>query len=139
MISIRLLVAALVYAGAALLIIELIIHLAERKLNLLAKLPPDLLEDITAGFFVSKFIMQLAFLVVIPTIAYSWFYLVIPLYGTRAGVGMAVFIFLLGIVPYSSSLFMRVKLPMAYTLFHMAGYFVKIVVVYGIIAYLYIL
>ena len=84
MISFHLMLAALLYAGLALLVIELIIHLVERKLNLLRTLPADMLEESTAGFFVSKYIMQLAFLVVVPTVAYSWFYMVVPLYGIRA-------------------------------------------------------
>jgi hypothetical protein len=139
MISFRLLLACLLWGGAALLVIEIIFYLIEKKLALLKNLPKEILEETGAGFFVSRYIMQLAFLVVVPTVVYSWFYVLIPFYGVRAGVALAVFIFILGIVPYTASMLTRVKLPLAYMLFQLAGYLIKIIIVYGIIAYLYIL
>lgn len=139
MINQRLLLTALLWAGAALLVFELIWYQIERKLKLLKNLPRELLEDTGPGFFISKFIMQLAFLVVVPTVAYSWFYVLVPFYGVRAGVALAVFIFVLGIVPFAVTVLMRIKLPLSFMLFQMAGYLLKIIIVYGIIAYLYIL
>jgi hypothetical protein len=139
MISFRLLLAALFWSGLALLIIELIWHFLEKKLALLKNVPSEMLEETGIGLFVSRYIMQLAFLVAVPSVIYSWFYVMVPFYGLRAGVGMAVFIFILGIVPFSVSVLIRIKLPLAFTLFHMAGYLIKTIIVYGIIAYLYIL
>jgi hypothetical protein len=139
MISFRLLLAALLWAGAALFVFELGWYFLERKLALLKRLPPEMVEDNSAGYFVSRFIMQFAFLVAVPTLAYSWFYVQIPFYGVRAGVATAVFLFLMGIVPYSIMLFMRLKLPLAFTLVQLAGYLLKLIIVYSIIAYLYIL
>jgi hypothetical protein len=52
---------------------------------------------------------------------------------------MAVFIFILGLVPFSVSVLMRIKLPLAFVLFQMAGHLIKTIIIYGIIAYLYIL
>lgn len=139
MISFNLLMASLFWAGLALFVIEILWYLLEKKLALLDSLPRELLEETGVGYFFSKYIMQLAFLVAVPAVAYSWFYVLIPLYGLRAGVGMAIFIFILGLVPFSVSVLMRIKLPLAFVLFQMAGHLLKTIIIYGIIAYLYIL
>lgn len=139
MINQRLLLAALLWAGLALFVFELIWYFIEKKLGLLKNVPQQVLEETGLGFFISKYIMQLAFLVVVPAVAYSWFYVLVPFYGIRAGVGMAVFVFVLGIVPFAVTVLMRIKLPLSFMLFQMAGHLLKIIIVYGIIAYLYIL
>lgn len=137
MINQKLLLTALLWAGAALFIFEIIWYQVERRLKLLNHMPSQILEDTGPGFFISKFIMQLAFLVVVPTVTYSWFYVLVPFYGVRAGVAMAIFIFVLGVVPFAVTVLMRIKLPLSFMLFQMAGYLLKIIIVYGIIAYLY--
>ena len=139
MINERLLLTALLWAGLALFVFELIWYFLEKRLALLKNLPPQILEDSGLGFFISKYIMQLAFLVVVPTVAYSWFYVLVPFYGVRAGVSMAIFLFVLGIVPFSVTVLMRIKLPLSFMLFQLSGYLLKIIIVYGIIAYLYTL
>jgi hypothetical protein len=139
MISFELLLAALVWAGLALLVMEVIWYFLEKKLALLRSLPSELLEETGMGYFISKYIMQLAFLVVVPTVAYSWFYVLVPFYGLRAGVGLAIFVFILGLVPFSVSVLMRIKLPLAFVLFQMAGHLIKTIIIYGIVSYLYIL
>jgi hypothetical protein len=139
MISIRLVLAALLWAGLALFLFELCWYFLEKKLALLKNLPQQILEETGFSYFVSRFVMQLAFIVVVPTVVYSWFYVLVPFYGIRAGIAMAVFLFILGIVPFSMTVLMRVKLPLAFMLFQMAGYLLKIIIVYAIIAYLYIL
>ena len=139
MISIGLLLAAILWAGLALLLFELCWYVLEKKLALLKNMPQQILEETGISYFVSRFVMQLAFIVVVPTVVYSWFYVLVPFYGTRAGIAMAVFLFVLGIVPFSMTVLMRVKLPLSFMLFQMAGYLLKIIIVYAIIAYLYIL
>lgn len=139
MINVRLLLAALFWAGAALFVLEVAWYFLEKKLALLKSLPREILEETGTSFFVSKFVMQLAFLVAVPTVVYSWFYVMIPFYGIRAGVAVAVFIFVLGIIPFATSVLMRIKLPVAFVLVEMTGYLVKIIIIYGIIAYLYVL
>ena len=139
MISFQLLLTTLFWAGLALLGFEILWYNLENRLSLLKHMPPELLEETGLGYFISKYIMQLAFLVAVPSVAYSWFYVLVPFYGVRAGVGMAVFIFVLGLVPFSVSVLMRIKLPLAFVLFQMAGHLIKTILVYGIIAYIYIL
>ncbi len=139
MISVRLLLACLLWAGAALFVFELLWYLLEKKLRLPTRLPPEFLEERGSGYFFSRYLIQLAFLVVLPSVAYSWFYVLVPFYGVRAGVSLALLLFMLGIIPYAATFFLKVKLPLAFTLFQMAGHLLKLLLVYGIISYLYIL
>ncbi len=139
MISIELLITSLLWTGGALFVFELLWYWLEKKLALLNRLPAEILEETGIGFFVSKFIMQFAFLVVVPTAVYSWFYVMLPFYGIRAGMAVALALFILGIMPFTISILMRVKFPVSYILFQLAGYLLKLLLVYGIIGYLYIL
>jgi hypothetical protein len=139
MISVKLLLACLLWGGAALFVIELIWYFLEKKLNLTAKLPPEMVEAMGSGYFVSRFVSQFAFLVALPAVVYSWAYVLIPFYGLRAGTVLALYLFVMGIVPFSTIYVMRIKIPLAYTLFQLAGYLIKLVLIYGIIAYLYTL
>ncbi|MDD4052890.1 MAG: hypothetical protein PHR28_13470 [candidate division Zixibacteria bacterium] len=139
MISIKLFLACLVAGGAALFAIESIWYILEKKLDLTAKLPAEMVEAMGSGYFLSRLVSQFAFLVALPAVIYSWAYVLIPFYGVRAGMVLALYLFIMGIIPFSSVFLMRIKLPLAYTLFQLAGYLVKLIVIYGIIAYLYIL
>lgn len=139
MISFKLLLACLFWGGLALLIFEIIWYQLERKLTLLKRLPPELVEETGLGYFISKFIMQFSFLVAVPGAVYSWFYVLLPFYGARAGMAVAMALFLLGILPFTIAVLLRVKLPLSYVLFQLAGYLLKLLLVYGIIGYLYIL
>lgn len=139
MIRLNLLITSLIWAGGALFIFELIWYQLEKKLDLLHKIPAELLEETGVGYFISKFIMQFAFIVIVPTAAYSWFYVMLPFYGIRSGMAVALVLFILGIMPFTVSILMRVKLPVSYILFQLAGYLLKLLLIYGIIGYLYIL
>jgi len=129
----------LFWAGLALLVYELIWYYLEKKLTLLARIPSEFLEETGPGFFVSRYIMHFAFLVALPTAVYSWFYVMVPFTNLRAGLVLALGLFILGIVPFAVSLLMRFKIPLSYTLFQMAGHLIRLIIVYGIISYLYIL
>lgn len=139
MISFSLLVACLVWGGLALLIFEIIWYQLEKRLALLKRLPPELIEETGLGYFISKFIMQYSFLVAVPGAVYSWFYVLLPFYGARAGMAVALVLFLLGILPFTIAILLRIKLPLSYILFQLAGYLLKLILIYGVIGYLYIL
>lgn len=139
MISLPLLGACLLWGGVALFVFDLIWYFLEKKLDLTAKLPPELMEPYGPGYFISKYMTGFAFLVALPSVLYSWAYVLVPFYGLRAGIVLALYLFVLGIIPYSVILLMRIKIPLAYTLFQLAGYLMRLLVIYGIIASLYVL
>jgi len=139
MINMNLVLTSLFWCGLALLVFELIWFGLERSLDLLKKLPSELVEKASWGYFFSRYILQLSFLVLIPTAIYSLFYMLLPFYGTRAGVATALALFVLGIIPFALSIFLRMKLPLSYILFQMAGFLLKLLLIFGIIGYLYVL
>lgn len=139
MISLSLLLACLLWAGLALLVFEIIWYLLEKRLKLLSKLPEELKETTGSGYFFSRFLMNLAFMVVLPSVVYGWFYVLVPFYGVRAGVSLAMLIFMLGIVPFTATIMFRVRLPLSFILFQLSGHLLKLVLVFGVIGYLYIL
>ena len=139
MISLNLVLACLIWGGAALVVFEVFWYYLEKRLNLLKHLPAELREASNVGALVSRIVIQMAFMVAMPAIGYAWFYILVPFYGTRAGVGMAIFLFMLGIIPFVMSLLMRIRLPIAFMLFQLAGHLLKMIIIFGIIAYLYVL
>ncbi|UCD64780.1 MAG: hypothetical protein JSW34_04915 [Candidatus Zixiibacteriota bacterium] len=129
----------LVLGGVYLIIVTLIMEFLTRRLSLFKGFPDPLVEKISGGWLVLLMIMEFLFFVVIPTVSYSFFYLVMPFSGIRAGMAGALYAFTLGAVPIVMGLSMRIKLPMPYLLFLLLSYLVKLGGAMVIIAYLYVL
>jgi hypothetical protein len=84
-----------------------------------------------------NFVMEFLFYVVIPTIIFSFFYVVIPLSGIRAGLAAAVLAFLLGATPVLMGLSVKIKLPMPLVLFGLLSHLIKLGGAMALIGYLY--
>lgn len=139
MISLPQMLYTLLWAGLALLIFESLWYVLENRLNLLGKLPAELVEPPNLSLLISRYIMQFAFLVVAPTIIYGWVYILLPFYGVRAGIASALILFVMGAVPFSVIIMSRIKLPLSFILFQLAGHLLRLILVFGIISYIYIL
>ncbi|UCG62459.1 MAG: hypothetical protein JSV52_04015 [Candidatus Zixiibacteriota bacterium] len=139
MISMSQMVYCLVIAGAYLLLMSLILEFLSRRLKLLGNFPPQLVEVTGVGWFVTFFIMEVLFFVVIPTVSYSFFYLIVPFSGVKAGLAATLFAFTLGAVPIVMGLSVRLRLPMQYLLFSLLGYLFKLGGAMVIIGYSYTL
>jgi len=126
-----------VLSGVYVLIVSLLLHFVERRAGFARDVPPDMIEHTGAAWFVVNFIMELLFYTIIPTIAYAFFYLVIPLSGIKAGLAAALVAFTLGGVPIMMTFSVRVKLPMPYMLFMLLSYLIKIAGSLAVIGYLY--
>jgi hypothetical protein len=137
MVSVGLLLACVVAAGAYLLAVSILLVLAERRFGFTRGVPVDLLETTGWVWIGMTFLMELMFFVVIPSLAYSFFYVVLPFSGVRAGMAAALFAFLLGATPALMGLSVRVKLPMPFLLFLLFSTLVKVAGCMGIIAWLY--
>lgn len=135
--SYKLLVYCLVGSGFYLLIVSGILWLLEIRAKFWRGMPEELLEDTGGAWFVINYIMEVLFYVIIPTIAYAFFYLVIPLNGVRAGIAVTLIAFTLGAVPILMSMSVRVKLPMSYLLYLLLAYIIKLGGSLAIIGYLY--
>ncbi|MBU8932508.1 MAG: hypothetical protein KOO62_00735 [candidate division Zixibacteria bacterium] len=126
-------------AGAYLLVLSVLWHWLENILNITRGVPDDLLEPTGPGLYVVNFLTEFAFFVAVPTMAYSFLYVVLPFDGIRAAVAVALLVFTLGAVPTLMGLTVRLKLSMPYLLFFLFGYFLKLAGSLIIIGYIYLL
>ena len=136
-VSFELLGYCLLFGGIYLLLIGLIWNRFEKFVPVLTNFPTTLLEPKGVGWFVSSFIIEFIFFVLIPTVVYGWFYTIIPFSGVRGGGVVAFFIFLIGMVPLSLLILFRIRIPVVYLLFQLLGIFLKLVGSLFIIGYLY--
>ncbi len=139
MISMKLTLYCLVAGGAYLLLISFLLEVIGRGLRISRGIPTDLLENVGWPWFALNYSMEFLFFVFIPTLAYSSFYLILPLSGIRAGMAGALFAFTLGIVPALMGLAMRLKFSMPYLLYFLLGLLLKLGGAMTIIAYIYAL
>lgn len=137
MVSTQLLIYCLLAGAAYLLVISLLMETLGRKLKLEAGVPETLVEPFAWPWFVMNFMMEGLFFVAIPTLAFAFFYFILPLTGVRAGMAATLFCFTLGAAPILMGLSVRIKLPMPFLLFLLLSYLVKIGGTLSIIAYLY--
>lgn len=137
MVSKLLLFYCILIAGLYHIIASIVLIFVERRLRLSKGVPKDILED--TGLFWSgmNIIMEGLFIVVIPAIGYSFFYLVVPLSGVKAGLGAALFAFILGAAPAILGLSVRLKLPMPFLIFSLLSLLIRLGGSLAIIGYLY--
>ncbi len=137
MISPKLMLYCLAVGSAYLLVMTLLLSLAERRLNLTAGIPAEMIESTGFSWSFMNFMMDALFFVAVPTVAYSFLYFLIPLSGIKAGMAAALFAFTLGAAPGIMGLSVRIKLPMPYLLFLLLSQLLKLSGTLIIIAYLY--
>jgi hypothetical protein len=124
-------------SGVYLLVVSIVLGLVEVSLKLNRGLPKEMVEDSNLSWFIMNFVMEFLFYVVIPTIIFSFFYVVIPLSGIRAGLAAAVLAFLLGATPVLMGLSVKIKLPMPLVLFGLLSHLIKLGGAMALIGYLY--
>ena len=139
MVSTTLILYCFLAAGLYLLLASLVLEFIGNKLALLKGPAAGLAEDSTPGAFVMTFFIEFVVFVVIPTIGYSFFFLILPYGGVKTGVAAALFAFVLGAVPLVMSVSVRLKLPMPYLLYAMLCYLLKIAGTLALIGYIYTL
>jgi hypothetical protein len=137
MVSTKLLIYCLLAAAGYLLVISIVLEGLGRKLKLDAGVPESLVEPFGWSWFIMNFMMEGLFFVAIPTLAFAFFYFILPLTGVRAGMAAALFSFTLGAAPILMGLSVRIKLPMPFLLFLLLSSLVKVSGTLSIIAYLY--
>jgi len=137
MISYKLMFYCFAVSGIYLLVMSIVLSLIEVSLKLNRGLPKELVEESNLAWFIMNFVMEFLFYVVIPTIIFSFFYVVIPLSGIKAGLAAAVLAFLLGATPVLMGLSVKIKLPMPLVLFGLLSHLIKLGGAMALIGYLY--
>ncbi len=137
MISTELLLYCIGAAGAYLFVISLVWEYAGIKLNINRGMPVEMLEPTGKIWFMMNFLMELLLYVVIPSLVYSYFYIMLPLSGIRTGVAGALFAFTLGALPAIVGLLTRTRLPALLFSYLLFGVLLKLAGCLAIIGYLY--
>ena len=137
MISTELLLYCIGAAGAYLFVISLVWEYAGIKLNINRGMPIEMLEPTGKAWFMTNFLMELLLYVVIPSLVYSYFYIMLPLSGIRTGVAGALFAFTLGALPAIVVLLTRTRLPALLFSYLLFGVLLKLAGCLVIIGYLY--
>jgi len=136
-ISTKLILYCLVISGAYLLLISLLLEMTGRILKISRGIPHELIESTGWLWFATNYAVEFLFFVFIPTLAYSYLYVILPLSGIRAGMAGALFAFVLGAVPTLMGLAMRIKFSMPYLLYFLLCLLLKLSGAMVIIGYLY--
>ncbi len=123
--------------GAYLLLIELLWHYLEKYIPTLRNFPSELVEPRDIGAFISVFIIEFVFFVLMPSVAYGWFYTVIPFSGVRGGLATGVYLILFGMIPLTLLILFRIRIPLVFMLYQLLGMLLKVLGVMAIIGYLY--
>lgn len=136
MISMQQMLYSLVTAGAYLLVVSLALDWLERRLQLTAGLPDELVEKINFAATLANFVLELIFYVALPAVVYSFFFYLLPFYGARGGMAAALFAFALGGAPALIGLSLRVKLPTPFLFYTLLTILIKLLGCLAIIGYL---
>jgi len=137
MISTELLLYCIGAGAAYLFLISLLLEFLGKKLNVIRGFPAELIESTGGLWFLMNFTMELLLFVVIPSIAYGYFYVLLPLSGVRTGIAGALFSFTLGAVPALVGLLVRTRLPVLMFSYLLLGILLKLAGAMIIIGYLY--
>lgn len=137
MVPVRLLLYCLLFGGLYLIVVTVILELIERRLKLRSGIPQELVEESGKVWTLLNVIMEVIFFVFIPSLIFGFFYLLLPITGIRAGMGAALFAFMLGAVPVLMGMSVKIKLPMTFVLYSLLSFLVKLGGSLVIIAYLY--
>lgn len=138
-INVNLILYCLLFGGVYILLINILWEYLARLFKLQQGIPDDMIEKMGVGWFMTNYIMEFLFYVAIPAIGYSFFYLVLPFEGIRAGLAAGLFALIMGALPIVMVISVRLKLPLTYLTFTLFGYYLKLTGALAIIGYIYIM
>lgn len=144
MVSTKLVIYCLLVSGIYLLLVSFLLQKIEQlffgkgKLFELSKeIPEQMIEKMDFPWFITNFLMEFLFFAVIPSLSYSFFYVIFPLSGIRAAAIIVLTGLIMGALPLVMSLVVRIKFPMHYLLYLLLSYTIKFGGSLAIIGYLY--
>lgn len=137
MISMELIAYCLVCGGIYVGLATVVLDMLGRSIKITQGVPSELLESANLGWYLLNYVMELLFFVAVPTLAYSFFAVILPLTGIRIGLAFALAAIAIGAAPAVIGLSVRLKLPMPFLLYYLLGLAVKLAGALAIIGYLY--
>jgi len=137
MISTQLLLYCVAAGAVYLLLISIVLEFISKRLKVFQGFPAEIVEPTGGLWFGMNYALELLLFVVIPSVAYSYFYILLPLSGVRTGIAGALFAFTLGAVPALVGLLVRTRLPVFTFSYMLLGILLKLAGSLIIIGYLY--
>jgi hypothetical protein len=116
---------------------SLLLEFIGKRINAFRSMPQEFAESGGSFWFTMNLTIELFLYVVIPSIAYSYFYILLPLSGVRTAVAGSLFAFTLGAVPAMMSLMNRTRLPILMFAYLLLTMLLKLTGSLLIIGYLY--
>ncbi|MCX6829063.1 MAG: hypothetical protein NT002_07235 [candidate division Zixibacteria bacterium] len=136
-VSFELLLWCLLSGAVYLLIIGFLWYKLEKVVPTLVGFPAALLEERGLGWFVSSYIIEFIFFVLLPSVVYGWLYTLIPFSGLRGGIMVGLYLLLFGMMPMALLILFRIKIPVVFMLYQLLGFLIKVMGSMAIIGYLY--
>jgi hypothetical protein len=124
-------------AGIYLFISSLALTWIGKLIKLNDTIPEEMREPSGVSWFFLNLFMEFLFLVAVPTLAYSFFEVVLPLAGIRVAAAICLVAVMLGAVPTNIALWSRVKLSMPLLVFSIMSLLIKLGGSLAIIGYLF--
>ncbi len=123
-------------AAAAVLLVVILLQLVLEKLfRFYSLIPEQLREERGKTWFVFLFAIEIVLYVIAPTLFYFWIYTVLPFFSYRAGIGMALFLYIFGTLPFAIGLALRMKLPGGVLTFSLFFNLLKLAACWGVITW----
>ncbi len=123
---------AIVSAGALLFVLEFV-----RRMILRALLKRYQMNDVAEVQFLSSFLINFVFCVMLPAVVYSALYPILPFTSYRSGFFIGLFVFGVGQLPIAVRSYNMYRLSSALTSFEILWSLLTILVTMGTITYLY--
>jgi hypothetical protein len=123
-------------AGAATLLVIIVLQLGfERVFKFYSLIPEPLREERGKLWVAFLFAIEAILYVIAPTFFYFWIYALLPFFSYRAGIGVAMFLYLFGTLPFAIGLALRMKLPGGVLTFSLFFNLLKLAACWGVITW----
>ncbi len=127
-------VAATAGIGVALV---LVIQLAlEKVLRFSSIIPEPIREERGKMWLIFVFVIEIIMYAIAPTIFYFWIYTLLPFFSYRAGIAVALFLYIFGTLPFAIGVATRIKMPGGVLTFSFFFNLLKLTVGWGTVTFL---
>jgi len=123
-------------ASGVLCIILAIQFSLEKTFGFYSLIPDALREERTKYWMLLVFVVEIVLYAIGPTAFYFWIYDVLPFFSYRAGISVAILLYLFGTLPFAVGLALRMKLPAGILAFSFFFNFVKLATCWGTVTYM---
>jgi hypothetical protein len=123
-------------AGIVVCIFVIVQLLCEKLFGFYSLIPENLREE-RGKFWVFVLVaVEIMLYAIAPAIFYFWIYALLPFFSFRAGIGVAIFLYLFGSLPYALGLALRLKIPGGVLIFTLFFNLIKLTASWATITYL---